>query len=210
MAAARAAVDKLVGVEPGILGIHFEGPFLSPDKPGVHDPRALRQPTAEDLALLTAPRRGVMLVTLAPEQVAPDFIAALAAAGVRVSLGHSMATYAQTREAMAVGLTAFTHLFNAMRPLDAREGGPIAAALESPQSWCGMIVDGVHVAPEMLRLALRGTRPAHIGDRRHAAGRRYAFVVPASGRDHCGARRPLRARRRPAGRDLSHYGGRGR
>jgi N-acetylglucosamine-6-phosphate deacetylase len=165
MAAARAAVDKLVGVEPGILGIHFEGPFLSPDKPGVHDPRALRQPTAEDLALLTAPRRGVMLVTLAPEQVAPDFIAALAAAGVRVSLGHSMATYAQTREAMAVGLTAFTHLFNAMRPLDAREGGPIAAALESPQSWCGMIVDGVHVAPEMLRLALRGrARPILVTD----------------------------------------------
>jgi N-acetylglucosamine-6-phosphate deacetylase len=75
---------------------------------------------------------------------------------VRVSLGHSMATYAQTKNALAAGLSSFTHLFNAMRPLDSREGGPIAAALESERAWYGMIVDGVHVAPEMLRLALRG------------------------------------------------------
>jgi len=156
MTAACKAVESLVGIEPGILGIHLEGPFLSPEKPGVHDPRALRQPSAEDLALLTAPRGGVMLVTLAPERVSLEFIAALAAAGVRVSLGHSIATYAQTKDALAAGLSCFTHLFNAMRPLDSREGGPIAAALESEQAWYGMIVDGVHVAPEMLRLALRG------------------------------------------------------
>ena len=156
MAAACDAVERLVDIEPSILGIHLEGPFLSPEKPGVHDPRALRQPSAADLALLIAPRRGAMLVTLAPERVSLDFIASLAAAGVRVSLGHSMATYAQTREALAAGLCTFTHLFNAMRPLDAREGGPIAAALEAEQAWFGMIVDGVHVAPAMLRLALRG------------------------------------------------------
>jgi N-acetylglucosamine-6-phosphate deacetylase len=156
MAAACRAVESLVGVERGILGIHLEGPFLSLEKPGVHDPRALRQPSAEDLALLTAPRRGAMLVTLAPEQVSLEFIAALSAAGVRVSLGHSMATYAQTKDALAAGLSSFTHLFNAMRPLDSREGGPIAAALETEQAWYGVIVDGVHVAPEMLRLALHG------------------------------------------------------
>jgi len=160
MAAACNAVESLVGVEPGILGIHLEGPFLSPEKPGVHDPRALRQPSRDDLALLTAPRRGAMLVTLAPERVPLEFIAALAAAGVRVSLGHSMATYAQTKEAMAAGLTCFTHLFNAMRPLDSREPGPIAAALESERAWCGVIVDGVHVAPAILRLALRGRAAA--------------------------------------------------
>jgi N-acetylglucosamine-6-phosphate deacetylase len=157
MAAACRAVESLVGVEPAILGIHLEGPFLSPEKPGVHNPRALRQPSAEDLAMLTAPRRGVMLVTLAPERLPLEFIAALSAAGVRVSLGHSMATYAQTKNALAAGLSSFTHLFNAMRPLDSREGGPIAAALESERAWYGMIVDGVHVAPEMLRLALRGS-----------------------------------------------------
>jgi N-acetylglucosamine-6-phosphate deacetylase len=156
MTAACDAVEQLVGVDPSILGIHLEGPFLSPEKPGVHDPRALRQPTADDLALLTAPRQGARLVTLAPEQVPPEFIAALAAAGVRISLGHSMATYAQTKQALAAGLTCFTHLFNAMRPLDSREPGPIAAALETPRAWYGMIVDGVHVAPATLRLALRG------------------------------------------------------
>jgi N-acetylglucosamine-6-phosphate deacetylase len=156
MVEACDAVERLVGTDPSILGIHLEGPFLSPEKPGVHDPRALRQPTADDLALLTAPRHGARLVTLAPEQVPPEFIAALAAAGVRISLGHSMATYAQTKQALAAGLTCFTHLFNAMRPLDSREPGPIAAALEIPHAWYGMIVDGVHVAPAMLRLALRG------------------------------------------------------
>ena len=97
-----------------------------------------------------------MLVTLAPEQVPSGFVRQLTAAGVRVSLGHSMATYAETRAAMAEGITGFTHLFNAMRPLASREPGPIAAALESPGAWFGMIVDGVHVDPAMLRLALRG------------------------------------------------------
>ena len=175
MAAACDAVQSLVGVEPGILGIHLEGPFLSPDKPGVHDPRALRQPAQEDLKLLTAPRRGAMLVTLAPERVPLEFIAALAAAGVRVSLGHSMATYAQTKEAMAAGVTCFTHLFNAMRPLDSREPGPIAAALESEQAWFGMIVDGVHVAPSILRLALRGrARPIVVTDAMPPVGGTHA------------------------------------
>jgi N-acetylglucosamine-6-phosphate deacetylase len=93
---------------------------------------------------------------LAPEVVPPGFIAQLVAAGIRVSLGHSMASYLQTRAAMAEGLTGFTHLFNAMRPLTSREPGPIAQALESPAAWYGLIVDGVHVDPAMLRLALRG------------------------------------------------------
>jgi N-acetylglucosamine-6-phosphate deacetylase len=155
----RLALDAANAVatqEPGILGVHLEGPYLSPEKPGVHDPRQIRQPGADDLALLTAPRNGVLLVTLAPEMVPAGFIARLVAAGVRVSLGHSMATYRQTQAAMAEGLTGFTHLFNAMRPLASREGGPIAQALESPNAWYGLIVDGVHVDPAMLRLALRG------------------------------------------------------
>ena len=158
--------------ESGVLGIHLEGPFLSPERPGVHDPGISASRRREDVALLTAPRRGVMLVTLAPEQVPPGFIAQLAAAGVRVSLGHSMATYAETRAAMAEGLTGFTHLFNAMRPLASREPGPIAAALESPDAWFGMIVDGVHVDPAMLRLGVARRRPSHARHRRHAAGRR--------------------------------------
>jgi N-acetylglucosamine-6-phosphate deacetylase len=156
MRLALEAVNAVGSSEPGILGLHLEGPYLSLEKPGVHERRQLRQPSPDELAMLTAPRNGVLLVTLAPEIVPPGFIAQLVAAGVRVSLGHSMASYEQTRSAMAEGLTGFTHLFNAMRPLSSREGGPIALALESPDAWYGLIVDGVHVAPSMLRLALRG------------------------------------------------------
>jgi N-acetylglucosamine-6-phosphate deacetylase len=165
MRAALSAVEALLGTEPGVLGIHLEGPFLSPEKAGVHKIAALRQPTAEDFDLITAPRRGATLVTLAPEQVPDDFIKKLAVAGVRVALGHSMATYAQTKAAMAAGLSGFTHLFNAMRPLASREPGPIAAALESPGASYGLIADGIHVAPAMLRLAFRGAgRPVLVSD----------------------------------------------
>ena len=154
----RAALDAVRGFpqRTGVIGIHFEGPFLSPSKPGVHDPRMLRRPAAHDMALLTSPAAMVKLVTLAPEEVPRGFIAELVNAGVRVALGHSMATYVQTKQAMEEGLTGFTHLFNAMRPLSARDPGPIAAALECPEAWFCMIVDGVHVDPAMLRLALRG------------------------------------------------------
>src|SRR5271155_466568 len=160
MRQALGAVQTPVGVDAGVLGIHFEGPFLSPDKAGVHDPQFIRSPKPADVEMLTSLQGGVTLVTLAPERVPPGFVAQLADAGVRVSLGHSMATYAQTRAALSLGLTGFTHLFNAMRPLASREPGPIAAALEEPGAWFGIIVDGEHVAPAMLRLALRGAGKA--------------------------------------------------
>ena len=156
MRAAAAAVEAAIPSIPGVLGIHFEGPFLSPERAGVHDAQMLRLPTAQDLDFLTAPHAGVRLVTLAPERVPDGFIRALAGVGIRVALGHSMATYAETRAALAEGLSGFTHLFNAMRPLVSREPGPIAAALETADVFYGLIVDGEHVAPPMLRLALRG------------------------------------------------------
>jgi len=179
MRQALLAVQTMVGRDPSVLGIHFEGPFLSPAKPGVHDPAMIRTPKPADRMLLTWLRGGVTLVTLAPETVPAGFIADLAAAGVRVSLGHSMATYAQTRAALAEGLTGFTHLFNAMRPLASREGGPIAAALETPDAWYGLIVDGVHVAPPMLRLALRGAgHPMLVTDAMPpVGGRRSSFLL---------------------------------
>jgi N-acetylglucosamine-6-phosphate deacetylase len=179
MSSAVAAVDELSSIEPGVLGIHLEGPFLSPEKAGVHAPRHIRHPTASDVDLITARRRSITLVTLAPEQVPPDFIGKLTRAGVRVALGHSMATYEQTREAIAAGLTGFTHLFNAMRGLDSREPGPIAAALDCADVWYGLIVDGVHVAPAMLRLALRGRgRPILATDAMPpVGGTRAAFTL---------------------------------
>jgi N-acetylglucosamine-6-phosphate deacetylase len=156
MRAARDAVDQAMKSHPSVLGIHFEGPYLSAERAGAHDPRMLRRPDTRDSEWLTQARDGVVLVTLAPEVVPAGFIATLVHAGIKVSLGHSMATYAQTRAALAEGLIGFTHLFNAMRPLASREPGPIAAALECENCWFGMIVDGVHVDPAMLRLALRG------------------------------------------------------
>jgi len=165
MRSALAAVAELIDHHPGVLGLHLEGPFLSPERPGAHASSHLRVPTEADAAMLAVPRPGVTVVTLAPERVPQGFVGRLARAGVRISLGHSMATYAETRAAIAEGLTGFTHLFNAMRPLASREPGPIAAALESPGVWFGMIVDGIHVDPAMLRLALRGAaRPMLVTD----------------------------------------------
>ncbi len=156
MRAAIDAVEIVAEQEPSVLGIHLEGPYLSPEKAGVHDVKLMRSPSASDIELLLAPRKAGRLITLAPEQVPQGFINSLVGAGVLVALGHSLATYSETRAAMEEGLTGFTHLFNAMRPLESREPGPIAAAIESPKAWFGMIVDGYHVDPAMLRLALRG------------------------------------------------------
>lgn len=163
--AALAAVDNCIGPESAILGIHLEGPFLSPDRAGVHKKEFMRRPSGQDLSILTARRRGVVVVTLAPEQVHPGFISELIAADVRVSLGHSMATYEETRAAIAEGLTGFTHLFNAMPPLSARGPGPVAAALEARKVWYGLIVDGIHVHPAILKLTLGAAgRPMLVTD----------------------------------------------
>src|SRR5262249_11075149 len=146
---------------------------------GVHDRRLIRAPTAGDVELLTAPREGATLLTLAPERVPMGFIAQLAASGVRVSLGHSMASYAQARAAMAEGLRGFTHLFNAMPPLLSREPGPVAAALEAQDVWYGLIVDGIHVDPAVLRLALRGAgHPMLVSDAMPpVGGKRSTFTL---------------------------------
>ncbi|MBV9825965.1 MAG: N-acetylglucosamine-6-phosphate deacetylase [Alphaproteobacteria bacterium] len=160
MRAARDAVSAASATMPEVLGIHFEGPFLSPERPGVHDKAVFRQPSEADVAVLKGRPGDLTLVTLAPECVPHGFIAHLCAAGLRVALGHSRATYEETLVALAEGMTGFTHLFNAMRPLGSRDPGPIAAALEEPRAFYGLIVDGEHVAPATLRLALRGAGQA--------------------------------------------------
>jgi N-acetylglucosamine-6-phosphate deacetylase len=190
MRAALDAAQQVVPANPSVLGIHLEGPFLSPEKPGVHDPATFRRPTARDAEQLSARRAGVTLVTLAPEQVPDGFIAQLAKAGVRVSLGHSAATYAQTKAALAQGLTGFTHLFNAIRLPASREPGPIVAGLETPDAWFGMIVDGHHVDAAMLRLALRGVaRPMLVTDAMPTVGgSRSTFTLYDQEISVCGGR----------------------
>jgi N-acetylglucosamine-6-phosphate deacetylase len=156
MSAAIDAAEAAMEREPGVLGIHLEGPFISPKRPGVHDAQFIRPIAPDDIALLTQARHGVTLVTLAPEEMPQGTISQLAKAGIRISLGHSLATYEQTRAAIKDGLSGFTHLFNAMPPMLSRQPGPVGAALESPKVFYGLIVDGTHVAPASLRLALRG------------------------------------------------------
>ncbi len=152
IAAVRGAIEAGV---PGVLGIHIEGPYLSLARKGVHDPAKLRELDASALELLTSLRGGRTLVTLAPEVTTPQIIEKLVAAGVVVSAGHTNATYAEISIALRHGLTGFTHLFNAMSQLTGREPGAVGAALEDPTSWCGIIVDGAHTDPVVLRIALR-------------------------------------------------------
>lgn len=156
VARAIEAVDQAIeaGV-PGVLGIHIEGPFLNVKRKGVHDASKFRALDEAALPLLTRLRRGRTLVTLAPEKTRPAMVRALAEAGVKVAAGHTNASYATTRQALDAGLSGFTHLFNAMSPLATREPGVVGAALESQDAWCGIIVDGHHVDPVVLRLALR-------------------------------------------------------
>lgn len=155
MRATEAAIEQGV---PGVLGVHIEGPFLNPKRKGIHDADKFRVIDDEALALLTSLKVGKTLVTLAPERTTPDMIQHLADAGVVVAAGHTNALYKTMRQALDHGLTGFTHLFNAMSPLTSREPGAVGAALESLTAWCGLIVDGRHVDPATLRIALR-TRP---------------------------------------------------
>jgi N-acetylglucosamine-6-phosphate deacetylase len=152
IAAVRSAIE---GGVPGVLGIHIEGPFLNVERKGVHDPAKLRELDTSAVGLLTSLGIGRTLVTLAPEMTTPEIIRALVAAGVVVSAGHTNATYAQITTALRHGLSGFTHLFNAMSQLTGREPGTVGAALEDAASWCGIIVDGLHTSPVVLRLALR-------------------------------------------------------
>ncbi len=158
LAAMRASIAAGV---PGVLGAHIEGPFLNTERRGIHAAERVRRLDARGLAVLTAPGPGRVLVTLAPEMVDPDDIVALTAAGLTIAAGHTNATFDQMQAAFANGVTGITHLFNAMSPLASREPGVVGAALTG-DAWCGLIVDGRHVHPAVLRLALRSLRPERL------------------------------------------------
>jgi N-acetylglucosamine-6-phosphate deacetylase len=156
VAQAKAAVCEAIGRgTAGVLGVHIEGPFLNTERKGIHEAHMLRPLDAAGMAVLTSPGCGRTLVTLAPEIAGPDLIAELAAAGVIVAGGHTNATYRQAIAGLDAGMTGFTHLFNAMSPLTSRAPGVVGAALSDPRPWCGIIVDGHHVDPVVLRVALK-------------------------------------------------------
>ena len=154
-----------------VAGIHLEGPWLSAARAGAHEPSLFGDPTASAVSRLVEAARGhLRMVTLAPERPgALSAIAQLASAGVVAAVGHTDATYDETRAALDAGASAGTHLFNAMPPLHHREPGPVAALLES-SAYLELVADGVHVHPSVLALAWRTGRTALVTDAMAAAG----------------------------------------
>ncbi|MFI7213593.1 N-acetylglucosamine-6-phosphate deacetylase [Micromonospora maritima] len=171
---ATAAFRPLV--EEGVLaGIHFEGPYLSADRCGAQNPEFLRDPSTAELAELIELGGGaVRMVTLAPERDgATAAIELLVGRGVVAAVGHTDASWEQTRAAVAAGASVGTHLFNGMRPVHHREPGPVVALLEAPSVVCELVADGVHLHDGMLGFATSVAGPeraALITDAMAAAG----------------------------------------
>lgn len=170
VAALRAVPSATRG--PRILGVHLEGPFLSPARLGTHGQAARRDPDPVLLERLLS-AGPVRLMTLAPELPgALDLIAVLHERGVAVSLGHSDASAEEAHAAFDLGVRTVTHVFNAMRPLAHRDPGIVGAALVRPEVVVQAIVDGVHLDPDIVRLLWRvaGGRLALVSDAIAGAG----------------------------------------
>ena len=172
----RQVTELSADVRTGLIaGIHLEGPWLAVERCGAHDPALLRDPDPAELRrVLDAGEGTIRMVTLAPERTgALDAIATLVDRNVVAAVGHTEATYAQTRDALHAGATVATHLFNAMRPIHHREPGPVIALLEDPRVTVEVIADGVHVDPALYRHVTRTAgenRVALVTDAMAAAG----------------------------------------
>jgi N-acetylglucosamine-6-phosphate deacetylase len=152
-------------VRAGLIdGIHLEGPWLSTARCGAHQPSLMRDPDPAEIdRVLGAAGGAIRMVTLAPERDgALAAIKQIVDAGSVAAVGHTEATYEQTRAAIAAGATVGTHLFNAMRPIDRREPGPIVALLEDDRVTVELITDGVHVDPAIYRHVTRSAGPARV------------------------------------------------
>lgn len=152
-----AAIDAVAeGVRermPGLLGLHLEGPWLSEPRRGVHPQRYLRSLDAADLNMVARKYPFPVLVTLSPEQASPADVHSLTSAGVTVSIGHTAAPHTQVEALIAAGATGFTHLFNAMPPMEGRIPGAVGVALAERKTWAGLILDGIHVHPVSAKAA---------------------------------------------------------
>ncbi len=147
-----------------IAGIHLEGPWLARERCGAHDPALLRDPDPAELQRVFAAGGGtIRMVTLAPERTGGvDAVRYVVGAGAVAAVGHTEATYAQTRAAVDAGATVATHLFNAMRPIHHREPGPVIALLEDGRVTVEVITDGVHVDPGLYRHVTRSVGPDRV------------------------------------------------
>ncbi|MGY1550261.1 N-acetylglucosamine-6-phosphate deacetylase [Microbacterium sp. A588] len=155
--------------DPLVLGAHLEGPFLDPTFRGAHDPALLRKPDPQTLRrLLDAGGGRIRQVTIAPELPGAErAITELAGAGIAVAVGHTSADYETALRAFDAGATILTHAFNGMPGIHHRAPGPVAAATRHPGVTLEVINDGIHVEPEVVRLAFSG------------APRRIALVTDA-------------------------------
>jgi N-acetylglucosamine-6-phosphate deacetylase len=154
------ALERTIGTvrtamaeEPGIVGVHLEGPFLAPERRGAHDPKALAIPSATLVAdILDIVGDDLRQITIAPELPgAMEAIRAFAAAGVTVAVGHTTADAATAAAAFDAGATLVTHGFNAMAGITGREVGPVGAAISDPRAHIELIADGIHVDPVLIR-----------------------------------------------------------
>lgn len=153
--ALQAAADAIEAGVPGILGLHLEGPFLSPKYPGIHDATAIRRMTQDDLEILCASFPGKLMLTVAPEELPEGYLRNLTDAGVYVFAGHTSADAEIIARAEEDGLRGATHLFNAMTQITAREPGVAGAVLASNDFYAGIIPDGHHVSRENLKIAAK-------------------------------------------------------
>ncbi|MEG3134842.1 N-acetylglucosamine-6-phosphate deacetylase [Rouxiella sp. T17] len=154
------------------LGLHLEGPYLSIEKKGTHNPAFIRKPDAEMIDFICANADVISKVTLAPEQVDAKFIRQLSDAGIIVSAGHSNSSYEQAREGFAAGISFATHLYNAMPPISGRQPGLMGAIFDTDDVYTGIIADGLHVAWPSIRNAkkLKGNKLVLVTDATAPAG----------------------------------------
>jgi N-acetylglucosamine-6-phosphate deacetylase len=163
MQAASTAMRQAIGQGlPGVRGVHFEGPYFSMERRGVHAEQFVRSVDKGAFDLFTQNGMGVVLVTLAPEVVPVEFVARLSSAGIRVCAGHTSATYDQATAGFAAGISGVTHLYNAMPPIMNREPGIIGAAFDNKDIYCGLIVDGHHLHHATARTVIACKGTSHI------------------------------------------------
>lgn len=158
--AAIEAATEAVKANRGVVGLHLEGPHLSPARKGAHLAELMRPVEDSDVKAFIRAREaiGTLMVTMAAEQVTGRQVQELNEAGVIVSIGHSDCTADEAEARFDAGARGVTHLFNAMSQLAHRAPGLVGAAIDHPVPWCGIIADGHHVDPRALRTALRAKR----------------------------------------------------
>jgi N-acetylglucosamine-6-phosphate deacetylase len=162
-ATAAITAAKLLDGTEGVLGLHLEGPFISRSRPGIHRADRILSATMDDLDwLMELAAVGSSMVTLAPECVPTGFVKSLAASGIRVSVGHSEADADTLMGAIDEGLSGVTHLFNAMPAMSAREPGIVGVALTDERLTAGIILDGIHVDPLVVRAAFSAKNRANM------------------------------------------------